>query len=488
MTTTEPLSAESAVETPTGLRTGALGVGSIVFIVISAAAPLTIIAGIAPIAILIGGIGAPIVYIFAGIVLAIFAIAFMGMTRYVKTLGGFYAYITAALGKAVGLGASFLAFLSYNALQIGLYGLLGVSAHQLFIGFGLDVPWWLFAIVAIAAVYFVAARGVDVGAKILAVLLVAESAILFAFAIAVLSQGGAEGITFGSFSPEAVFNPGLFAIVGMGFAAFMGFESTALYRGEAKDPNRTIPRATYIAVGFMAIFYGFIMWAVVIAAGETAAQGMAADNTAGMVYDLISRYLGSWAATSAYVLILTSVYASQLAFHNAINRYTYSLARDRAFPRVLQRTGRKTGSPWVAGLVQTALALVVVISFAAAGSDPYLQLLLWVNSPGIFGIIALQIITCVAVIVYFLRRPNLVRPRFVLTAAVVAGLLMTVVLALLVYYIDVLTAAGPVINGILLALVPLPFIVGFVLALVWKRTKPARYAHIGEGDREVTDA
>src|ERR1700712_4445421 len=212
VTTTEPRAAQSAAETPSGLRTGALVVRSIVFIVISAAAPLTIIAGIAPLAILIGGVGAPVVYIFAGVVLAIFAIAFMGMTRYVKTLGGFYAYITSALGKAVGLGASFLAFLSYNALQIGLYGLLGVSAHQLFIGFGIDLPWWFFAIVAIAAVYFVAARGVDVGAKVLAVLLVAESAILLAFAIAVLIQGGAEGITFGSFTPESVFNPGLFAI------------------------------------------------------------------------------------------------------------------------------------------------------------------------------------------------------------------------------------------------------------------------------------
>ena len=32
------------------------------------------------------------------------------------------------------------------------------------------------------------------------------------------------------------------------FAAFMGFESTALYRPEARRPERTIPRATYAAV------------------------------------------------------------------------------------------------------------------------------------------------------------------------------------------------------------------------------------------------
>src|SRR5689334_2607574 len=66
------------------LRTNALGTGGIVFMVISAAAPLTIVAGIAPLAILIGGIAAPLVYTVAGIVLGVFAIAFMAMTRYVK--------------------------------------------------------------------------------------------------------------------------------------------------------------------------------------------------------------------------------------------------------------------------------------------------------------------------------------------------------------------------------------------------------------------
>ncbi len=245
--------ADAAAPQSEGLRKNALGTWGIVFMVISAAAPLTIVAGVAPLAILIGGIGAPMVYTIAGIILGIFAIAFMAMTRYVKALGGFYTYITHALGKAVGLGSSFVALVSYNALQIGLYGLLGAQGHDLLKNeFGIDVPWWVIALVGILAVFFVAYRGVDIGAKVLGVLLVAESLILVIFAIAVLVQGGAQGITFGTFNPGALFNPGMFAILGVGFAAFMGFESTALYREEARNPNRTIPRATYISVAFMA--------------------------------------------------------------------------------------------------------------------------------------------------------------------------------------------------------------------------------------------
>ncbi|MGO4534688.1 APC family permease [Leifsonia sp. 2MCAF36] len=463
----------------TGLRKNALGTGSIVFVVISAAAPLTIVAGIAPLAILIGGIGAPLIYTLAGVVLGIFAIAFMAMTRYVKALGGFYTYISESLGKAVGLGSSFVALFSYNALQIGLYGLLGAQGHDLLKNeFGIDVPWWVIALVGILAVFAVAYRGVDVGAKVLGVLLSLEALILVIFAIAVLVRGGAQGITFGTFSPDALLNPGLFAVVGIGFAAFMGFESTALYREEARQPEKTIPRATYISVAFMAVFYGFIVWAIVVALGESHAQEAAAKNTAGLVFQLAGRYLGPWAELTMYLLIITSVYASQLAFHNAINRYTFSLARDGVLPARLHRVNR-FGSPAVSGAVQTLLALVVVGFFAAIGGDPYLQLLLWVNSPGVLGIIGLQVITCAAVVVFFVRNRSLPRHWYTIPAAVLSGLLMLGALYLLCVNLDLLTSGGPVVNALVLASVSLVFVLGVVLAIVWKRTRPSVYRRIG---------
>jgi amino acid transporter len=335
------------------------------------------------------------------------------------------------------------------------------------------------ALLGIFAVFFVAYCGVDIGAKVLGVLLVCESLILVLFAIAVLVQGGARGITLGSFSPSALFSPGMFVIIGFGFAAFMGFESTALYREEARNPNRTIPRATYISVAFMAVFYGFVIWSVIIAVGETNAQAAAGKDTAGLVFAQANHYLGAWAELVMYLLILTSVYASQLAFHNAINRYTYSLARDRVLPRILHRTNPKTGSPYVSGVVQTVLAVIVVAIFALANGDPYLQLLLWVNSPGLIGIILLQVITCVAVVVFFVRRRGLPRAWYVIPCAAVAGVAQIVVLYVLCSSIDLLTSGGPIIDTIVLVAIPITFLVGVVLASIWKRTRPGIYARIG---------
>ncbi|GAA3367115.1 hypothetical protein GCM10020367_68800 [Streptomyces sannanensis] len=48
---------------------------------------------------------------------------------------------------------------------------------------------------------------------------------------------------------------GMFVLV---LGAFIGFEGTAIYSEEAREPKRTIPRATYLAVAFLALFYSHL--------------------------------------------------------------------------------------------------------------------------------------------------------------------------------------------------------------------------------------
>ncbi|MGL1297148.1 hypothetical protein ACSTKD_00240, partial [Vibrio parahaemolyticus] len=87
-----------------------------------------------------------------------------------------YTYVTAGLGRVAGLSAGLLAWVSYNLLQIGLWGLFGTMAHGMLAAvFGLDVPWWAASLVGVVLVFGLAALGVDVGAKVLGVLLVLET-------------------------------------------------------------------------------------------------------------------------------------------------------------------------------------------------------------------------------------------------------------------------------------------------------------------------
>ena len=67
-------------EVPAGLASGTLGTSSVAFFVVAAAAPLLVMAGVAPLAIGFGGVGAPSGYLIAGVTLAIFAVPLASST------------------------------------------------------------------------------------------------------------------------------------------------------------------------------------------------------------------------------------------------------------------------------------------------------------------------------------------------------------------------------------------------------------------------
>ncbi|MEH0442276.1 MULTISPECIES: APC family permease [unclassified Streptomyces] len=471
---------------PTGrLPRAALGVSDIVFFVVAAAAPLTVMAGIAPLAILFGGIGAPVAYLAVGVVLCLFAVGFTAMTPYIRNAGAFYSYIARGLGRPAGLGAALLAVFSYNALQIGTYGAFGffaaATADDLL---GVDLPWPVYAFTGIAVVWLLGFRSIHVGAKVLAALLVAETAVLALLAGAILVKGGANGLSLASFAPSHVFTSQMSAPLGLAVAAFIGFEATALYREEARDPNRTVPRATYLAVGFLGLFYTFVVWVIVQAFGDDRAVGAAAQNPAEMFFTAMTRYVGGWATDLQRVLIVSSLLASLLAFHNAITRYGYALSAEGVAPAALGRIHPRHGSPWVSGIAQTALAVVVTAVFAAIGVHPYNEFLLWVNTPGVVGILALQTLAACAVAAFFRRSPgaHAVGRLRTVVAPVAAAVLLAVITGLVCTRLNLFTGAAPPVNWTLIALTPLVFMTGVVLALRIRRNRPDVYAGLATTD------
>ncbi|MBU8547670.1 APC family permease [Streptomyces rochei] len=471
-----------------GLRRGSLGVADIAFFVVSAAAPLTVMAGVAPLAIGTGGIGAPVGYLLAGITLALFAVGFTAMTRHVRSSGGFYAFITRGLGRPAGFGAATLALLAYNGMQIGVYGLLATGTQDALEAlWGIHVPWPAIALAGVFVIWYLGYRSIEFGAKVLGVLLLAETGILVLLAGGVLLDGGAEGVALDSFTPGNVLVPGTGAVLAFAFAAFTGFESTAIYRREARDPNRTIPRATYIAVGFLGLFYAFSVWIVIQAYGSSHIMTAVTTDPVGLFFTATTEYVGGWAADLMHVFIVTSIIASQLAFHNAINRYGFSLAREGVLPEALGRVHPKHRSPYVAGIAQSVLALICVTAFAAAGADPYRQLLLWMNTPGSIGLMALQAITAVAVLRYFRRVRHQEGRWRTLIAPLASAVLMTGAMVLIISKIGLMTGASFTTNTVLVSMVPVAFVVGLLLSQQVRRSRPEVYTHFArEPDEEDT--
>ncbi|MFI0977265.1 APC family permease [Streptomyces sp. NPDC021093] len=456
---------------------GSLGTVDIAFFVVSAAAPLTVMAGVAPLVILLGGVGAPVGYLLAGLTLALFAVGFTTMTRHVRGSGAFYSYITRGLGRPVGLGAALLALVGYNGMAIGVYGLLGSATSDTARAlWGIQLPWLPISLVGMVVVWYGGFRSIDFGAKLLGVLLAAETGILVLLAGAVLLKGGAHGFSFDGFTPQHVFVPGLAVVLAFAFGAFTGFESTTIYRREARDPGRTVPRATYLAVGFLGVFYAFTVWIVIQAFGQDGVVRAVAADPGTLFFTAITRYVGGWAATLMHLLIITSILASLLAFHNAINRYVLALAEEGVLPAGLGRVHPRHRSPYHAGFLQTGLGAVVVLAFAAAGADPYTELLLWVNTPGALALLALQLLAAIAVPCCFRRIPHREGRLRTVVAPVVAAVLLTGAMYLSVSKIELMTRAPTAVNVVLVSLVPAVFLVGVALALRLRRTRPEVYA------------
>ncbi|MFT4220442.1 MAG: APC family permease [Microbacterium sp.] len=463
----------------TTLKKDAVGVVGILFFVLSAQAPLTSVVGVAAIAITLGnGAAFPSAYLIIGIVMLVFSVGFTTMTRYVTSHGGFSSLIHEGIGFRAGSSAAWLALLTYSSVQAALYGLIsGTASGLLHTYLGIDVPWWVIFLVVISGILVLGTNNVEVGARVLAVLVTGEFLILFVFGLLVYFGGNtAEGIDVAAtFGPQAIMTgaPGiglLFAI-----ASMFGFESTTIYSSEAKDPQRTVPRATYLAVIVIAAFLAFALWSLVLYYGPSNVQGAAAatleGDPAAFVTEPLDAVLGPWAGPTAATLLVTSLVAALLSFHNIINRYLHSMAGRGFLPAALHRTNRHH-APANAAFVQTATALLVVVPFALLDMNPIVTLFGWLSGLGVVALVLLYLVASIAVIAYFRRTRADTRVWNTLLAPILATVMMGGLLVIMVSNFSVLTAADPVTGAVLLCVIPVVLIVGWALASVSKDRSP----------------
>ncbi|ADB50978.1 APC family permease [Conexibacter woesei] len=469
--------ADTPVEEKAHLRAGSVGMWDLVFFVVAAAAPLSVMSGASPLAIQFGGVGAPGGYLLAGIVFIVFAIGFTAMSRRLPNAGAFYAYVTHGLGRPTGVGAALVAVVAYNTIAIGFVAGIGVFAEATADDvFGIHLPWTIWSLLGLVAIAFLGYNRITLSAKVLAVLLIAEVLILVVLAVPVILDGGADGLSFTSFEPASIFGPGVGALFVLSFGAFLGFESTAIYSEEARDPKRTIPRATFLAVAFMGLFYALIVWTVIMAFGSAEALRVADADPADMYFIAMREWVGKGASDVMHILIVTSTVASTLAYHNAASRYFFVLGREGVLPRALGRARPKNGAPGVASITQVAMMTVVVGVFTLFGAAPYEQTFLWLNGTGIVGLIALQALCSFAVVAWFWRVPSDANVIQRVIAPVVAGLALGTVVVLIVDNFAILTGAGTLVNVLLLLPVPIAMAVGVGVALRIRARDPETYA------------
>ncbi len=475
---------DSVPSRSTDLRRGALSAGFITLLVISAASPLSVVAGGFPIGMMLGnGAGTPALVIVALCLLLIFAAGYTAMAMYVRSAGGFYAMIARALGGRAGGASAMVAILGYMTLQFGLYGLLGaITSASLKAEFGVLFPWWGCSLTALATVGCFGYRQIDFSAKLLAFFVVAEYAAVLFLDVLILKHGGAHGIDFKSFAPQTIASGNPFIGLLFCFAAFIGFEATTIYSEEAKDPKRSIPIATYAALLVVGIFYSFSLWCLVLGVGSDKVVDTitALSDPTNLLYMLSDAYAGPHLTMMLRGMFMVSIYAGLIAFHNSTARYFYSMGREGLLPEQLGWTHSAHKSPHVASVLQTVLCTVVITMFAVLGADPVLTQFAWLSNLATVCLLVLMIGTALAVILFFRGDSRGHGRTRILFLPALACMGLCAVLLLAVCNFDVLTGASSKISWVLVAMVPMAAAIGWAMASRLDRLNPRRFAKLGQ--------
>jgi amino acid transporter len=461
---------------------GHMGVFDIVFTVLAFNAPMSVFVGFITVIIGYGnGLGAPMTFIAAGALMLIFAGGFTAMSRYLPNPGAFYAYISAGLGRPAGLGAAFVAIVSYFFILIGGYAFGGLSFQALVhdtLG-GPDIPWWGYTMVVMGIVAVLGYFSINLSAKILTVCMICEAIMMVVYDTVVFFRGGHDGVHLDSFTPDAAFSGELGLAVIFGIVCFSGFEATAVFREEARDPEKTIPRATYTAILFLLALYALTAWAMINGIGQDEVVGLSAADPTGTALETARVYLHTVGVDIITVLLCTSIFAANLATHNVTTRYIYSLSVDRIFPKVFASVHHFHVSPYRAATLVSVIsyaALAACIVFKGEAGKLYATLV----GIGGYSLILLLMLTSMAVVLYFRRHPE--HPVNVWRSAVaptVATLLLAGAFWIATMNVDVMIGGSQALANVLIGLFIALLIAGILVALVLERTKPDVYQRIG---------
>lgn len=440
-----------------------LGTGRVALLVVACAAPLGSVIGNTPIGFTLGnGAGLPIIFLVAGLVLGCFAAGYVAINRAVPGGGGFARYVHAGFGPGAGLGAAYATTVAYGAGTIGITAAAGYFADVVAQGHGLDLPWWIYSVVAMVIVGTLGRHAADLSATVLLVMIAAEFAMLIVLDVLILAHSGLSALPLGIFSADHVFSGSIGPALMIAFTSFIGIESAVIYANEARDPGKTVPRAIYLCVGVISVFYFLTIWLVVGSVGVDQIVPRAEETQGDLVFVLSGEQGGGVLMTMMQIFFLTSVLASLVALHNATTRYLQTMGTQGTMPKFLGVLHPRYQGPARASEALSALTATLVAVFATVGADPYLGI--YTSLGGLFtvGIVAMQGAVAVTVVVFFRRRRDeRVWTTLIAPAIGAAGLLTATGLIIANY--SVLTGTEDTIPNLLPWFIPIAFIVGFVV-------------------------
>ena len=372
----------------------------------------------------LAGASVPLVFLIAMIGMVATGLSLAQFSNLYPSAGSFITYISRALGARAATATGVIAIVGYIIAFGGIYIFVGSYIVQNVFGqakpdIGLVI---ITTIVYGALVTLPVIIGLQFGIRVTVVLYLIEVVVLVVLSVAILAQGGAEGLSLKPFEwPTGADSTNIFLAFSLAVLAFGGFEASAPLAEETENPRRNVPIAVVGAVVVSGIIYVVGSYAIVIAFGVDHMNAFAADGNP--FATAAARFLPLFVPIIAAVF-LVSVTSSFVAANTQTSRVIFAGARGGLWPRSLSSIHPRFKTPWVAAIA-FVVPSIIVGCVSTIFTDPGTASG-FLGTFGILGIVIMYIVANIALMVQFvkLRRAGVRKNPFLWVVVPIIGLIV----------------------------------------------------------------
>ncbi|MBM7279109.1 amino acid permease [Gordonia rubripertincta] len=182
-------------------------------------------------------------------------------------------------------------------------------------------------------------------------------------AVAVTGDGsvsnlGSRGVAADSANYFA-FGGGLMAVMVVGLATLVGFESAANMAEEAKDPHRTVPRAIVGSVAAAGVLGMLFLIGLTVAIDDISKVTASGSPVATIMRD----QLGAPTERILLVVIAIAFFGGGLVSMTSCARIVFAMSRDRRFPahRLMKQVSPRTQTPIAATVLPLTIGIIAMV-------------------------------------------------------------------------------------------------------------------------------
>ncbi len=351
-----------------------------------------------------GPLGLLVAFLLNGLVTSLTGLSYAELGSARPAAGGGYVWAKEALARVYGFYAGWISWFSH-AVACSLYAVLfGTFFVELIELAGLDISetvgplgfspesLWVkgVGVASVLLFVFINVRGSSetgmVGNIITGFKMIVLAALVFFGVKAMFNMPNWADHFLNDPVPFPNGISGIVLAMGLTFVAFEGYEVIIQSAEEVKRPTHNIPRAIFLSIAVVVVFYlavGFVAVGAVqqnsglpnwMYLGQNGERAMIETARALMPYGAFIMILGGLASTTS--ALNATIFSS--------SRVSFAMGRDGDLPKIFGRIHRRNKTPhwaiWLSGLLVIVMAVALPVEDVASGASiTFLMLFLLVN-------------------------------------------------------------------------------------------------------------